>query len=176
MTMKKTMILSLMLLLAVVLFSCKEKQQDPVVKIENLENELFADDAVFDDEGRKKAAELVDLYTAYAENHPQDKNTPGYLFKAADITMNLFDATKAINLYNKIIYTYPEYVKAPECLFLVAYIYENYLQNYSKAEEVYRLFIEKYPDNEFADDAELSIKNMGKTPEELIREFEEANL
>lgn len=173
--MKKTIIFPLVILMAILMVSCQEAPQDPVLKIESLENELFSDDAVFNEEGRKKAGELVDLYTAYAEQHPQDPATPEYLFKAADITMNLFDPSKAINLYNKIIYKYPDYQKAPECLFLVAYIYENYLQNYGKAEEVYRMFIEKYPDNEFADDAELSIKNMGKTPEELIREFEESN-
>jgi hypothetical protein len=37
------------------------------------------------------------------------------------------------------------------------------------------MFIQTYPDNEFADDAAISIENMGKTPEELIREFEAKN-
>jgi inosine/xanthosine triphosphate pyrophosphatase family protein len=38
---------------------------------------------------------------------------------------------------------------------------------------IYELFLQKYPDNDFADDARISIENLGKTPEELIKQFEE---
>jgi TolA-binding protein len=155
--------------------SCGEGAQDPETRIKQLEGELFDDEAIFDEEGKVKAAELLDAYIEFAKENPEDPSTPGYLFKAADISMNMFDPGKAISLYNEIIYKYPEYEKAPESLFLVAYIYENHLQNYGKAEELYKSFIEKYPDNEFADDAEMSIRNMGKSPEELIKEFEEMN-
>ena len=173
--MKKILLSSLAVILMTAMISCNLRTQDPVEKIETLEQELFSEDAVFDEEGRKKARELVQLYIAYADAHPKDPESPGYIFKAADISMNLLDAGKAINLYNKIVYHYPDFEKAPESLFLVAYIYENYLESYGKAEEIYELFIAKYPEHEFADDAEMSIKNMGKSPEELIREFEERN-
>jgi len=49
------------------------------------------------------------------------------------------------------------------------------LQNYDKATEIYEDFIAKYPESAFADDARISIDNMGKTPEELIQEFERRN-
>jgi len=34
-------------------------------------------------------------------------------------------------------------------------------------------FLEKYPDSDFADDARISLQNLGKSPEELIKELEE---
>jgi len=37
---------------------------------------------------------------------------------------------------------------------------------------LYREFLQKYPNHEFADDAELSLKNLGKTPEELLEQFQ----
>lgn len=165
------------LLFAVILLisSCNSTSGEKEKTIANLEAELFDNDAIFTDEGKKKAMDLVQLYLSYAEKNPDDTLSPTYLFKAADITMNLGDPGKAIGIYNKIIYTYPDYPKLPECHFLVAYIYENFLQNYGKATELYEQFIQKYPDNEFADDAEMSIKNMGKSPEELIKEFEAQN-
>ena len=52
-------------------------------------------------------------------------------------------------------------------------VYENYLGDLDNAKMIYLEFLEKYPDNEFADDAEISIQNLGKSPEELIRQFEE---
>ncbi len=58
-------------------------------------------------------------------------------------------------------------------MYLKAYVYENYLGDLEHAKMIYIEFLEKYPDNEFADDAEISIQNLGKSPEELIRQFEE---
>jgi TolA-binding protein len=36
------------------------------------------------------------------------------------------------------------------------------------AGEKYREFIEKYPDNELAEDAKLALQNLGKSPQEII--------
>lgn len=49
------------------------------------------------------------------------------------------------------------------------------MADYKNAEKYYKLFLEKYPNNDFTDDAEISLKNLGKTPEQLIEEFEEMN-
>jgi TolA-binding protein len=87
--------------------------------------------------------------------------------------MNINRGEMAINIYNRILKSYPDFKKAPECLFLKAYVYENNLGQLNKARVFYQEFIDKYPDNDFADDAEISIQNLGKSPEELIREFEE---
>lgn len=165
----------LLLVQVIFLFACSGPAEPKRPTIEELETELFDNEMIFTEEGKSKALDLVTLYMSYAEKNPDDTMSAGYLFKAADITMNLGDPGKAIGIYNKIIYTYPGYQKVPECMFLVAYIYENYLQNYGKAKDLYEEFIRKYPDNAFADDAKMSIKNMGKTPEELIREFEQQN-
>jgi TolA-binding protein len=80
---------------------------------------------------------------------------------------------KAVQVFDRILSDYPNFEKTPQCLFLKGYVYENNLGDLQTAKEIYEEFIEKYPDDEFADDAEVSIKNLGKTPEELIKEFEE---
>jgi len=84
-------------------------------------------------------------------------------------------AQQSLELFNRIIYQYPAYERVPESLFLMGFIYENNLQNFGKAKEIYERFIQRYPDHEFADDAAISIQNLGKTPEELVREFEQKN-
>lgn len=57
-------------------------------------------------------------------------------------------------------------------MFLKAFVLENQAQKYDQAKEVYEEFILLYPGHVMADDARYSIENMGKTPEELIEEFE----
>jgi TolA-binding protein len=158
--------------LSAILAQCKP---DPKARITELEAKIASENFSLDEKGMQTANELIAAYIEYAEKFKDSPEAPDYLYKAADISLNTGKSKEALELYNRIIYQYPDYKKVPECLFLVAYIYENFIQNFGKAKEVYELFIAKYPNHDFADDAAISIQNMGKSPEELIRMFEEKN-
>ena len=168
----------LIAVIALLLFSCENdttKEEPKEIPIEEqiveLENELFGDQNAKMD--KRKALDMVNLYVDFANKYPDDPKSPDYLFKAADISMNLNRPSKTIHIYDVIMYRYPDYSKTPTALFLKAFVFEDQMQNYKEAKLNYELFIEKYPDSEFADDALMSLKNLGKTPEELIREFEQ---
>ncbi len=169
-TMKTRNILFL-LLSAGLMASCGSGRDKAVAEIKDFE------DALFNDKGgivsREKADDIVTMYVDFSETYPEDSLAVEYLFKAADISMNMNRPVKAVELYSLIREDYPDFRKAPECLFLKGYVYENYMNDLEKARAIYTEFIEKYPDNDFADDAEISIRNLGKSPEELIKEFEE---
>ena len=158
------------ILIAILFASCGPSKEQDKEKIDALESELFSQTSGMID--KQNANEVVDLYIDYATKYPEDSLSSEYLFKAADISMNMNLPTKAIDLYKKIRAEYPDFRKAPECLFLIGYIYENYLGKLDEAKAIYLEFIDKYPDNDFADDAQISINNLGKSPEELIKEFE----
>jgi len=53
--------------------------------------------------------------------------------------------------------------------------YATDFKNNGKAKELYELFLEKYPEHDFADDAQFSLQYLGKSPEELMMEFEAQN-
>jgi hypothetical protein len=57
-------------------------------------------------------------------------------------------------------------------LFLKGFVYENYLKNMDLAKKNYLLYIEKYPEGDYVKDARMSINNLGKTPDQMIMEFE----
>jgi TolA-binding protein len=78
----------------------------------------------------------------------------------------------AINILNKFIDIYPNHKRTPEALFYKAFVYDNQLNDDVKAGEVYREYLEKYPNHEYASSADASIKNLGKSDEDLVREFE----
>ena len=158
-------------LIATGLAACTSAIENDANEIKAAEDELdSANDGFIN---KEKALELVDLYINYADAYPQDTMAVEYLFKAAEFCLNLGEGVRAIGYYDRVINDYPDFRKAPESLFLKGYIFENYLGDLENARKIYTEFIERYPDNEFADDAEVSIQNLGKTPEELIREFEE---
>ncbi len=152
--------------------ACQSPKQKAIDNIQQMENELFGEDGTLD---RTRVDDLINVYINYADTYPDDTLAPAYLFKAGDIAMNTNRANQAITCYSSIIDKYPEYPKLPEALFLEAYVYENNLGRLDKARSLYEEFLSKYPDNEFADDARVSLKYLGKTPEELIEIFSDEN-
>lgn len=164
---------------SIFLFSCENSSSsdtgtDVTLRdIENLEGELFGDEMATPD--LKKAKSLVDMYIAYANQYPKDPNSANLLFKAADISMNLGTAQSTIALFNRILMEYPDFENRPTVMFLKGFVYEDQLQDYEKAARCYMDFLETYPESDFADDAKISLDNLGKTPEELIKEFESKN-
>ena len=82
---------------------------------------------------------------------------------------------QAIQYFHRVNNDFVNYEKAPLSMFLEAFVYETQLFDTQKAGEIYKEFIVKYPKHELADDAQASINNLGKTPEELVKEFEAKN-
>ncbi len=154
----------------IMLISCSSDQGKKKSIIKEMESKLFSDENKMIDRG--KAGELMKVYISFADEYPDASETPEYLFKAGDMSMNLNMPQQAIQVFDRIINKYPDYEKAPQCLFLKGYVYENEIGDLNAAKKIYEEFIAKYPDDEFADDAAVSIKNLGKSPEELIKEFE----
>jgi outer membrane protein assembly factor BamD (BamD/ComL family) len=163
--------LLLMLMMVAAIAACAPAIENDKANIKTIEDELFSSDDGFVD--KEKAFELVDLYVAFADNYPQDSLAAENLFKGAEFCLNLGEGQRSIDLYDRVMLEYPDFRKVPECMFLKGYVFENYLGDLEQARLIYTLFLQKYPDNEFADDAEISIQNLGKTPEELIKQFEE---
>lgn len=160
----------LMILVMAALTSCQPSKEKMNGRIVAMEQRLFSESV----QGLSKASadSLIADYELYVKDFPADSLSPSYLFKAAGLSMNTGDGAKAISLFDKMISDYPAHPKASLALFFKGYVQENLLKDLGKAKESYLLFIEKYPDNEFADDAKASIENLGKTPEQMIREFE----
>lgn len=153
------------------LTSCGPSRDELANRIQGVEKLLYAPQAVAFDKG--KADSLTALYETFVKEHPKDTLSPGFLFKAASLAMNSGNGQKALILYEQYLKDYPDKPKAPMCLFFKAFVYENLFQDLDKARESYNEFIRKYPKDDFADDAQMALVNLGKTPEMLIKEFEE---
>ncbi len=163
------------ILLFILTISCQQSQKKEITineKIQQLEDSLFSED------GRMRlpeAEKLVNAYRQFATEKPSDSLSPIYLFKAIDISMNLPNPKRSIALVDQFIQQFPDHASMPNALFVKAFIFDDQLHDYENAKKAYLLFIDRYPDHALADDAAEAIKNLGKTPEEIIREFEAKN-
>ena len=168
--MKQYTLLAAVIALAV-LSGCSPSREKSVKTITSLETRLFAPAAMGFD--LVKADSLLSAYESFMKHFPEDSLTMKITFKAANLSMNMGDGTKAIELFDKFIEKYPDDPKAAVSMFFKAYIYENQIKNLDKAKEIYLQFIEKYPNSDFTNDARIALKNLGKSPEQMIREFDE---
>ncbi len=139
--------------------------------IQILEQKLRSDQTI----NHQQGAEMVTAYLDFFNNYPDDAYASDYLYKAADISMNLNESATAIDLFKRVIEFYPKHKKADFALFLQGFIYENQLKDMVHAKEIYTQVILQYPNTKIADDSKASINNLGKSDEELIREFEQKN-
>lgn len=170
--MKNLMNYAALILSVIFIVSCSSPRDKQLEQIKSIEQKTFSESGMVEP---GFVDELIDAYESFANNYPGDSLAPDYLFKAGDVAMNTNRSNKAIVLYDRIITDFSTYRKAPEAMFLKGYVYENNLGRLDKAKAIYEEFLQKYPQNEFADDAEVSLKYLGKSPEELIEIFQQNN-
>jgi hypothetical protein len=149
-------------------YSCSTSRDEMSAKIFKMESAVESSPEI----DTVAAAELLSAYQNYSAKYPDDSLSPEYLYKAAGLAVALNRGLQAVILYESINHNYPGYRKNPECLFMEAFTYENTLGNIGKAKELYNVFLARYPDHELADDARIAIKFLGKSPEEIVSEFD----
>ncbi len=162
-------------LFTLVFFNCKT---DPSQKMAELDQRLITLDQeiggakVMDKEKAAVFIQTSEELAAMVQSTNPDKYV-SLLIKAAGLAKTIEDPKKAIELYAKVSNGLPRHPKAPTALFMEGFVYENDLGDLKKAKEIYESFLERYPnDPDFADDAQNSLKMLGKSPEEIVREFE----
>jgi outer membrane protein assembly factor BamD (BamD/ComL family) len=163
-------ILFAIIFVSAILTGCKPSREKSVSKIQDLEKSLYSQQTYTFN--KAKSDSLFILFDDFLARFPGDSLSPVYLFKAVNLAIAVSDGNKALSLLDQFIQKYPDHPKAPVCWFFKGYVYENILKNMDLAKENYLVFIEKFPDNDFVNDARMALKNLGKTPEQMIMEFE----
>jgi len=158
----------LLIMFAMLFSSCGNENLTD--KIANLEKQAFATETSVTPE---IAEQLVDAYCDFATQNPENQQSAEYLFKAIDVSMNFDNPIKTIAIIDRLVAEYPDYEKTPTALFVKGFIYETRFENIEQARAAYEKYLELYPDGDLAADCRASIENLGLTPEELVKKFEE---
>lgn len=120
---------------------------------------------------KEKVAELILNIDAFAKENPKNSKTPKHLELKAKYLGAMGKHKESIEIYNTIYKEYGNYVNRADALFMMAFKQENDLHNKEIAKDLYRKFLAEFPNDEFAKDAKFAIKNIDKSPEELLEMF-----
>ncbi len=144
-------------------------QAEMTESIKSLQQEIGATSQPPPDKVEAFQKALVD----YADAFPADSNSVQYLSKAGETARLLRQFDRAFEIFDKIEKNYPESKAAAAAMFMKAFTLDNDLKKYEEARAAYEAFLKKYPNDDFADDAQFLLKNLGKSPEEIIKGFEQ---
>lgn len=172
--MKSLKFASILLLssLIISISACKSEKERQYEEIVSIEKALLADPTTLNDSLARVYLSKTD---AYIHTHKNDEHIPDLLFKSGEVLNGLQSYSYAIRKFQDLHSLYPQHSKAAESIFLCGFIYDTYLQKYEDARRYYKLFLKKYPSHPLAKDVQTSLDNLGKTPDELVKEFEKKN-
>ncbi len=164
-----------LLIIVLLLSSCTQvdrERQGLLERMGELEPFIYADTVTM--LNSLKAGELMNTYLDFAELYAEDTLSPEFLFKAAELAMNLKMPGRSIEVFQLLLNRYPDHSKAPYSLFMQAFIHENQLNQYDTAKALYQRFVDQYPHHELAGDARVSMDFIGLPLDELIKSWEKA--
>ena len=109
---------------------------------------------------------LVVLFVGCKKGPTQEQ-----LFEEAKKYQEQSNFAAAIGSYQEIVQRYPRSAEAPQCQFMIGYLYANHLKNMEQARQAYQTFIRNYPEHELVKDAQWELDHLGKD----VNEIEELN-
>lgn len=119
----------------------------------------------------------VKAFADFAFYCPNDTLAPVFLLKAGQIAASINNLPQAQVCFEKCYTDFPEFKNRGAAMFLLAQLYDeaSQLNDEEKARELYGKIINSFPNTEWAKNANDARALIGKTDEQIIKEFEKKN-
>lgn len=151
------------------LVACGPSLDDQKAEISKIEAELKTEAGVMPDSVNSALA--VGKYLEFVNAHPEDTMSPIYLFNGARVSAQIGNMHVAMQMLERLYTEYPKHADAPQALFLKGFLAETQMADFKTAEKCYNEFLKLYPNHPLATDVSFSLKNLGKPPEQLLKEL-----
>lgn len=117
----------------------------------------------------------IKAFTDFAYYCKEDTLAPVFLIKSAQIAKSINNLPQAKLCLEKCIEGHQNFKNRGAAMFLLAQMYdeERQLNDEEKAKEIYINIMHSYPKTAWARDAKAAMEMLGKTDEEIIKEFTE---
>lgn len=149
-----------LVLLALLLFSCKSDEKRMIDDIHKLEaNKSLA-----------TSDTLINSYINFANKYPKHEYAVRMLYKAARANSKAHRSEKAFQLYKRIADEYKDTCCTPWAL-MAEGVYLQQKGDIDEAKKVYTRFMRDYPDHPLRSSAELNYQYMGLSEAEQMDRF-----
>jgi outer membrane protein assembly factor BamD (BamD/ComL family) len=144
---------------------CKKLRQAAKSMDSTLLNELDLDKTL--------ATKAIKAFTDYAYYCQGDSLSPIFLIKTAQVAKAINNIPQAKIVLDRCIENYPQFYDRAAAIFLLAQLYDEntYMNNEMEAKRLYQQIIDEYPKSDWAVSAKGAIHFIGKSDEQIAREF-----
>jgi outer membrane protein assembly factor BamD (BamD/ComL family) len=125
----------------------------------------------------KVGNKAIKAFADFAFYCPTDSLAPVFLLKAGQIASSINNIPQAQVCFEKCYKDFPDFKNRGAAMFLLAQLYDEvkFLNDEEKARELYGKIINEFPNTEWAAQADAARAVIGKTDEQIIKEFENKN-
>jgi tetratricopeptide (TPR) repeat protein len=167
--------LSFLILLAMVISSCGNKQAAKSEQQYMQEAQAKVDEKQFE--------QAIAIYREYIAAYPKSEGVHDAYNKIAGYYLTeLKNVPEGIKAYKEHAEKYPDTKQGKNSLFLVAFTYDEVLKDKDNAIKAYEVFLAKYPNDtdpneKFSESARVMLENLksGTSIEEMIKKIESQN-
>lgn len=140
-------------------------------RIDEVANQIYSDSSGLPN--ARMARKYIAACEVNAITRPGEPQAAELLFKAAMTARTTGrNPVQALDIYDWIYDQFPGYEKSYQALFLKAFTLDNDMKKFDEARVEYESFLEKYPNDEFAVSTKFLLDNLGKSDDEIIKQFE----
>jgi len=152
-------------------------QEQLAARITRKENIIYSGDKQM--RNRRQLFDLMGLYKAHATKYNEDSISFHYLIKAGDLARVINDPKQAIESYSNAYDQFADHPKRGEALFMKAFVLDEFYKDdgakIKEARRLYNQFIREFPKHDLVDDAQASLKFLGKSNAEIIELLEKSS-
>ncbi len=126
---------------------------------------------------KKLGTKAIQVFLDFVYYCGKDTACPIFLIKTAQVSQAIQNYPQSKIALETCIKDYPNFKNKPAALFLLGQLYDepNQLNNEKKAKEIYQQIINEFPNSEWAVSAQGALSFIGKTDEEIVKQFEKKN-
>lgn len=136
-------------------------------KISEKEEVLFNETRMVDPE---KGMEMIGLYQDFANLYPDEKETPRYLYLAADIAGAINKPKIKVDNYKRILEKYPNYKGKDNVVYLLAFTLDAELNFRDEARKYYEETVKTGADTNLVRDAKIRLETIDSLTFDQLQE------
>lgn len=154
-----------------VIYGCQEgKKEQLIQKIEQKEQTLST---ITEKKplSKKEVNIMLTLYEKFYNEYSDDSLSAIYIMNAGQNALHSQMYQKATSYYGIIETNFANTSHYPMAVFMKAFVFDQ-ANDTARARIYYNKFISEFPDHKLADDAQISLNNLGKSLKEIVDSFD----
>lgn len=154
------------------LWSCKIDEKAKLINEIKEKKQSLAEKSAQKPANKKEVKALINLYEQFYRTYPKDTLVADYMMDAGQNAMHRGMYDKAVQCFDIVETDFSGTSQYDMAVFMKAFTYDQ-ANDTARARVYYKKFIREFPKHKLADDALISLQNLGKSLEDIVKDLDQ---